>query len=89
MTETLQAPVRNVDGATLPAATLTLIRQFNQLDQALYSEAQTQFQQHIQQRGVTFQSKLALFRLGNRLYQTIRTHSVRAFLRRQLTRRTP
>ena len=70
-------------------ATLTLIRQFNQLDQALYSEAQTQFQQHIQQRGVTFQSKLALFRLGNRLYQTIRTHSVRAFLRRQLTRRTP
>ena len=69
-------------------ATLALIRQFNQLDQALYSETQTQFQQQLQQLGTVFQTRLALFRLGNQLYQTIRTHSVRAFLRRHLTRPT-
>ena len=78
---------RGREPATDPT-TLTLIRQFNQLDQTLYNEAQTQFQQQLQQQGVTFQGKLALFRLGNRLYQIIRTHSVRAFLRHHLTRPT-
>lgn len=66
------------------SATLALIRQFNQLDQALYSETQNQFRQQLQQQGATFQANLSLFRLGNQLYQTIRTHSVRAFLRRHL-----
>ena len=68
--------------------TLALIRQFNQLDHTLYTEAQTQFLQHQQQLGATFQARLALFRLGNQLYQLIRTHSVRALLRRHLIRST-
>ncbi len=61
--------------------TLVLIRQFNQLDDALYRDAQTSFNQQIRQQGAAFQNRLALFRLSNRLYQFIRTHSVRAFVR--------
>lgn len=72
---------------TYDPTTLALIRQFNQLDDALYRDAQTLFSQQIQQQGASFQSKLALFRLSNRLYQLIRTHSVRAFVRQTWQRR--
>lgn len=61
------------------ADTLTLIRQVNQLDQALYSEAQALFTQQIQQQGASFSAQLAWFRLSNWLYQEIRTRSLRAW----------
>lgn len=71
----------------IPADTLTLIRQANTWDTALYHQAQEQFQAQLQQQDASFAEELRNFQARNRLLQPLlraywqaRQYSVRAFI---------
>ena len=70
----------------LPAETVNLIRQANQMDFALYEYASSLFRQQVRQQGPSFPLRVILFQARNRwepIYWRLRTYSIRASIRKK------
>jgi hypothetical protein len=67
---TRNRPYRNLKD--MPKDTLDCIRQYNELDIELYEYAQRQFRDRIAQKSPFFRFELAMYKLGNQVYNKIR-----------------